>query len=293
MIFALCVDDNYFDQACAVVDSIREHHSTTAVKVYLIGMKLSDVNIDKIAELQSKLLEVIYIAFTDSKFSAFGIRSHVSLAAYVRLELPEMLKNENRVIYLDADLIVTGPLDTIWDADVEDKPAAAVENPFFNRHKPLLMDEKSKYFNSGVMLINLSFFREFNIAEKAFDFVKQHEENMVFHDQDALNHAINGNWVELPINCNFQTFFIRKFNRFSKAKQKEIREALKTPLIIHYSSGVKPWEAFDPHPLRNNFLAHYKGIVKKPNGTMIMLRELIRLVYVKCYYFWHFGFIKG
>jgi hypothetical protein len=37
MIFALCLDDNYFLQACAVIESVRGNHSAKAVKVYLIG----------------------------------------------------------------------------------------------------------------------------------------------------------------------------------------------------------------------------------------------------------------
>jgi lipopolysaccharide biosynthesis glycosyltransferase len=293
MIFALCVDDNYFEQACAVISSIRANHSEITVKIYLIGMKLNKPNIEMITTLQNELLEVIYIEFSSSRYSSFGIRSHVSLAAYVRLELPDMLIKESKVMYLDADLVVMKPLDKIWDTDITNKPAAAVENPFFDRHKQLLMDENSKYFNSGVMLINLDFFREFNIAEKAFNFVVENEHNMVFHDQDALNHAINGNWVELPIECNFQTFFIRKFHRFSKQKKKSIKAALKSPLIIHYSSGIKPWGAFDPHPYRKSFLVHYKGAIEKPSGLEAKLREVLRLLYVKSYYFWHLGFIRA
>jgi lipopolysaccharide biosynthesis glycosyltransferase len=155
-----------------------------------------------------------------------------------------------------------------------------------------LMDKDSKYFNSGVMLINLAFFREFDIAEKAFNFVSENEHNMVFHDQDALNHAIDGNWLELPIACNFQTFFIRKFNRFSKQKKNENKIALESPLIIHYYSGVKPWVAFDPHPYRKIFLSYYKGDIQKTIGLRNNCKAIIRLLYVKCYYLWHFGFIR-
>jgi lipopolysaccharide biosynthesis glycosyltransferase len=277
MIIALCVDDNYFEQACAVIRSLEYHHKNEKIKVYLVGFGLGDKSIAKLNKMETGYLSVQHVASDVMEFEEFAISGHISRASYVKLALSRLLVNESKVLYLDADLIVTSTLHKVWNTNLVGKALAGVVNPFFNRNDDIFMDKDSKYFNAGVMLFNFEYFRKFEIAEKAYSFMKNHKERAIFH----------GNWVELHIVCNFQTFFLRKFHCFSKEMKTEILTAVKSPVIVHFSSGMKPWEQFDPHPFRKKFLKYYRGEILKTNSSKEFCRNFLRFLYVKLYYFWH------
>ena len=49
------------------------------------------------------------------------------------------------------------------------------------------MKSSAKYFNSGVMLINLDYWRANNVKEKVIDFISRKPEVIRFADQDGLN----------------------------------------------------------------------------------------------------------
>ena len=287
MIISLCIDDNYFEQACAVIRSIEHHNKNIWLKVYVIGLNLSHENIAKLVTINTEFLEIKHVSADINAFQSFAVDGHLSHATYIKLAIPALLESESKVLYLDADLIVTGSLQNIWLTDLTDQPLAGVINPFFERNAAIFMKAESNYFNAGVMLLNLDYFRQYKIAEKAYDFMLNHKERAVFHDQDALNHAIDGNWFELGLECNFQTFFLRKFHRFSADMKNKILKAAKSPTIIHFSSGMKPWEQFDPHPLKSRFLQFYNAKKKTPQSTKEYLHNLLRFLYVKSYYFWH------
>src|SRR5690606_38759875 len=81
---------------------------------------------------------------------------HFSAANYYRLLIPGLLDTGiSHALYLDSDLVVAQRLDELLQTDTGDFPVAAVENPGFDRHSDLNMDENARYLNSGVMLMNL------------------------------------------------------------------------------------------------------------------------------------------
>jgi lipopolysaccharide biosynthesis glycosyltransferase len=45
------------------------------------------------------------------------------------------------------------------------------------------------------MIVNLKQWRKENIADMVLKFVLETRHLMKLHDQDALNHAIKGNWL--------------------------------------------------------------------------------------------------
>ena len=94
---------------------------------------------------------------------------------------------------------MTESLDGLLEVDLGEHFLAAVEDPGFNRHKKLGMKLNSKYFNSGVMLINLRKWREVDVRSAVIDFVKARANLIEFVDQCGLNGVVDGNWLEL--NC--------------------------------------------------------------------------------------------
>ena len=101
----------------------------------------------------------------------------VTKAAYYRLELAELLPESiDKVLYLDGDIIVRRSINDLWNTDISNYALAAVPD------NNIGLDLRSGYFNSGVMLINLKYWREHNLREEYYRFIKNHPDRIRFWD---------------------------------------------------------------------------------------------------------------
>jgi lipopolysaccharide biosynthesis glycosyltransferase len=203
----------------------------------------------------------------------------------MKVELVNLFPNLSKLLYLDGDICVVGDLAPIWYTDISKHFLAATENPFFMRHEEIGINQESLYFNSGVMLLNLDKMRQKNFYDEAHRIIETQPHKLMFHDQDTFNMVVNGNFINLPNIYNFQTFLIRKIHRYDKTKRKEIYQQFKSAVIIHYSSGIKPWRKYDPHPLSFKFKQFYDFPIEGNQSLITNMKEFLRFLYVKAYYF--------
>ncbi|HEY2531069.1 MAG TPA: glycosyltransferase family 8 protein [Xanthobacteraceae bacterium] len=188
--------------------------------------------------------------------------SRVTAATFLRFLLPAVLKDIDRVVYLDCDLVVLKDITTLYDADLSDFPLAACLDfwltgapPFAppivgwgvgDWHKFLsevvkLTDCKA-YFNAGVLVMDLKRFRDTGLIDAAEEFLEQTNYKTVFVDQDALNHVINGAFVRLDLRWN--VFGNRSETDLNNADCEIATSAALShaePWIIHYAGPNKPW----------------------------------------------------
>src|SRR5690606_1313781 len=116
---------------------------------------------------------------------------HFSRANYYRLLIPELIPLAQKVIYLDADIIMASSISEFQEFDLKDHALAAVADPIYQWKKDLGMKDTATYFNSGVMLINLNRWKELDISRKAFEFIQTYPDKIRFVDQCALNAVVN------------------------------------------------------------------------------------------------------
>jgi lipopolysaccharide biosynthesis glycosyltransferase len=188
--------------------------------------------------------------------------SHLTAATLLRLLLPSVLNDIDRVVYLDCDLVVLKDITTLYDTDLLDFPLAACLDfwltgapPFAppivgwgveEWHKFLsevvrLADCKA-YFNSGVLVMDLKRFRNTGLINAAEEFLEQTNYKTVFVDQDALNHVINGAFVRLDSRWN--VLGNRSETDLNNADCKiaaSVAPSHSDPWIIHYAGPYKPW----------------------------------------------------
>lgn len=281
---AFCLDDNYVNPAIAVIESIKNSNTNNQFDIYIVFAAISDESKTKLLSCSGKNLEIKFKQ-TDTTINDVGPKNHVSSAAFMKVELVKLFPDLSKLLYLDGDICVVDDLAPIWQTNIDNKYLAAIENPFFTRHQAIGLKPESLYFNSGIMLLNLEKMRADNFYDEAHKIIETCPEKLMFHDQDVFNMVVDGNFVNLPNVYNFQTFLIRKIHRYSKAKRKEIRQQFKSVVIIHYSSGIKPWKKFDPHPLSSVFKKFYKFPIEGNNNLLTDVKESMRYLYVKLYYF--------
>jgi lipopolysaccharide biosynthesis glycosyltransferase len=174
-----------------------------------------------------------------------------STSHHFKLAIPDFILEE-RVLYLDSDLVILGSIREIYETDLSEVYLAAVED--MTADDPSLrpyMDHDAKYFNAGVMLLNLERWREEKLAAKALAWIKS---SKYPYDQEGLNAVVNGRWHPLPLRYNQQTLvFHPRFTHVPKQRDRfpasEIQEARRRPVIVHYTGMAhKPWIMGCRHP---------------------------------------------
>ena len=108
------------------------------------------------------------------------------ITTYDKLVIARLLPPAVRkAIWLDGDVLVLGDLAELWDADMSDHHALAVQDaivPLVSSrfgvagYRELGIPPEAKYFNAGVMVINTTRWREEDIAGRAIVYLKRYRE---------------------------------------------------------------------------------------------------------------------
>lgn len=178
-----------------------------------------------------------------------------TLSSYYRLFLTEILPiTIDKVLYLDGDIIVRKSLLPLWNTDISDFALAAVlDLNERNNSMRLQYDPRLGYFNSGVMLINMRYWRDSHASKLFAEFLKSHKDYVVLQDQDVLNYVFREQKHILPYEYNCIQDYASK--SFCLKDNPAIQDAIMNPAIIHFAGTYKPWDAYSRfhHPYNSSF----------------------------------------
>ncbi|HEX3045267.1 MAG TPA: glycosyltransferase [Bacillota bacterium] len=268
-------DDGYTQHLGVTFTSLLENSSfKTGIDFYVIDGGISDANKERLKLCLSKYgCSLQFLTIEPKLYEKFGASPSNSPATYFRIFLPELLElSITKVIYLDCDLVVKGDIVKLWEVDVSQYLIAAVEDAGIENCGKYGMDIKrslgltrtTKYFNAGVLVMNLTKWRQEHIPEKVSDFLIKNSNKTIFADQDGLNVVLANQWLVLPNEWNQQ---VAVFEFMSQTKErKDMASAIQNPLIIHYTKGSKPWHYRNAHPFKDEYyrylnLTPWKGFV--------------------------------
>jgi lipopolysaccharide biosynthesis glycosyltransferase len=189
----------------------------------------------------------------------FPVNGHASVATYFRLLLPSLLPAEiDRVLFIDADTVVTADLQELWHQPLQGKALGAVPE-----HISSCRDHNytfGDYFNAGVMLVDLQRWRQADVLSRGSEFARANADRLRHWDQDVLNHVFLNDWLPIKDRWNACPHLFGLLPDISLAPEDLTRfeqEAIQNPAIIHFAGGgglVKPWNARCLHPLRHHYL---------------------------------------
>lgn len=261
MNIALCTDENFSIPALVCITSILENNKSEDCHFYILTDRLSNRVREKfslLSKIYEKPIEILVI--DKHRFDGLTINERFPISMYYRFLLPEMLPTEDKVLYLDCDIIVRHSLRQAYDTPLEGKSLAAVvgescdDITFEN-----ILRLSSKYFNSGVLLLNLRYWREHEIAKRLITWVYENPKKCSLPDQNALNKVLDGTIVYLNYTYNYQEWWFGDLTRWMHySKWDEIREIGKDPTIVHFCEAEKPWFVECKNPFQNEFLQYAK-----------------------------------
>lgn len=256
----LCSDEHYAMPCAACIASIFENNKDEQVEVDILTNGFCEETVVKFNRLASSYSQRIgVITVDDSKFVSLKVSFLFPKSIYYRFLIPSLFPQCDKALYLDCDIIVNGQLTSLWNTSLEGQACACVEDQTSDdiRHSHRT-GVAGSYFNSGMMLINLKYWREHNIAEKCIEFINEHPERCLYPDQDALNHVLANKVIWLPYCYNFQyLMYGDKYGlMLSRDKWSEIDKNKGHEVIVHYSFFIKPWHKDCSHPLRDLFFKY-------------------------------------
>lgn len=203
-----CVDAKFFPYALFVADQIATKYPQRQFELVLISA-------EPLPDHPLMALHDIRVVQVDA--AAWGSRlpadERISFAAYLRIMAPDLLATDyRRMLYLDADVFYQrGDLNRLLDLDLSGRAVGAVRD-MVQLRKPDRVPEDfrpfdlpfGKYFNSGVLLIDVAEWNTQQITQRALDFASENALKLMAHDQTALNVTLRDNWAELSLVWNYE-----------------------------------------------------------------------------------------
>ncbi|MBQ6814278.1 MAG: hypothetical protein IJP13_01930 [Lachnospiraceae bacterium] len=225
---------NYSVYVGTVMQSIVENTVASVCFHILHDETLNDSNRKKLSYVAESTGHRICFHLINNKMfeSVANQMRHFTIGTMFRILLPDILSDVDRIIYLDADLLVNRDIKELWDMDISQYYMAAVGDSaiaeMLTKPVPVMMKqvEEDKYFNAGVLYINLKQIRnKGDMKTEVLDYLIKNE-NVQYPDQDALNVIYKDKILLLDSSWNYFAKYARNNN------ERELE-----PRIYHYAGS--------------------------------------------------------
>lgn len=180
----------------------------------------------------------------------------LSIETWFRLLAPSLFPEYDKILWLDADIMVRDDVAKLYATDVGDNWIGACRWDYgiigtLEREKRRKSAELRNYFtkvlgiknprndyvNAGVLLLNLKDMRENNVQEKLLQ--AAHNHSMYFHDQCVINMVCHKHICYLDSVWNGLAGF--NMDSLPKKYREKALHDKQTRKIIHWAGLYKPW----------------------------------------------------
>lgn len=285
-------DDLYSQHAMAMITSIFENNKDNIIDVYILTDKFSNQTqkyFNELALLYKQKIQIVNIDISLLAHLPLGGKSYqgyINLSTYYRLLIVKLFPFLDKILYLDCDMIVRGNLLPLWNTPIDNYAIASIVDTWSKVQEGctrLHYPKEYLYYNAGMGLYNLAFLRGFNFDSKVQNFVSEHYDWILLHDQDILNAVLHGYFKEVSIEWNIMNNAIIKKCDISPRQKGELARALHTMKIIHYTGPIKPWHKECYHPLKKDYW-HYLNLSTMKGRHPIFRYKSFKdkIIFLKC-----------
>lgn len=287
------IDNNFVMQCGVTITSIGENNKDSNITIHIISEELNDESSQQLEAICRKYKFNYILHRVDSSIlkdcPLLSGSDNGKIATYFRFLIPQLVQNLDKALYLDSDIIVRHSLNNLWNYNIDNYAIGVVpgqDNDKIQHFNRLNYDKNKGYFNAGVLLMNLKYWRENNVFERLMRYVLNEGKDLKWQDQDALNYILQDEKMILPIKYNLQEGMLFSLENIELDKKyfKDLHAAIIDPTIIHYTSALKPWWKDCKHPYKHewwkylyltNWNNNYKAKYRYPNQIIIKVLRYI------------------
>ena len=242
------LDANYLPQLRVLLPSLWLNHPGQPFSVYLLHRSLTPDQLDTLAQYcQRRNMELHPVLVPEALFAHAPVSKQYPQEMYYRLLAGQLLEDSlDKILYLDPDTLVINDLRPLWETQLGDRIFAAAahtgKTELANSINQIRLGTHRRYFNSGVLLINLKAARQKIDPEQLFAFTAAHRMELVLPDQDLLNLLYSEQILELDDAIwnydarNFNNYFLRS------GGTQTTDWVMQHTAILHFCGKAKPWK---------------------------------------------------
>lgn len=257
----MATDENYIPPLCVALSSLIRHASP-ARKYDIIILCIGRAHTILASLLPTFRRNNISVRAVDlPQATTFHTSSHISLASYNRLYIPELLREYAKTLYLDCDITIHADVAELYDIELGDNYLAACEDYYLTQGTapyvpPALAALRAQgcpiegHINAGILSMNLAALRRDNMQQRMLECAA--EKDHYYHDQCVLNITCQGKIHPLPLEWNMCVAESLSREAMSDWHHDALHSMLdsRTYKIVHFSSCKKPWKHLQ-RPLAN------------------------------------------
>ena len=235
-------DDNYVPYLAVSIRSLIDNASSkNQYAIYVLNTGLTTNNVQVLKSMETDNVKINFVDLTEkikdiySKLQA-QLRDYYSPSIYYRLFIPTMFPQYKKALYLDCDITILDDVANLYNHDLKRNLVGAIVDEVVTSNETFryyvanaLGVNEYKYFNSGILVMNLDAFRKEKLEEKFIYLLNNYNFGTVAPDQDYLN-----------VLCKSRILFIDKsWNKMPVSNEGFDEKNLK---LVHYNMFQKPWK---------------------------------------------------
>lgn len=245
---AFISDENFIMQTSVAITSLAKNKlDTTEYKVYVIAAECSKEAEDKLKNLET-LFKGIQVEIKRTGLEMYrDIRqmAHIPISCLLKFDLCDIISEEDKIIYLDGDIVVRRDLSDFYAIDLGDNYLAGVPS------LDLVFSEETKLVNAGILLFDAKKMRD----NKMRDILVEKRRSLGDSgsmDQKTFNLVMKDQIGYLPYEYNCipgkimgaerGTYTVDKLNGLYKTNFASSKDMVDNAAIWHYATGDKPWK---------------------------------------------------
>ena len=262
------VDKNYIPPLQVMLTSLYMNNPGEDVEMYLLHSRLQEKELEPLEKQCGRLgYKFFPVKIEDSWFSQAPVTKQYPREMYYRLLAPCFLHQKlHRILYLDPDILVINSLKLLWETDMKGRLFAAAAHTgktnLANNINQVRLGTTHKYFNSGVLLINLDQGRKEILPEEIFRYAGEHAKELLLPDQDILNAVFGSRTLELDDYLwnydarNYSSYLMRSLG------EADLSWVMEHTAVLHFCGKEKPWNPHYRHRFGILYL-HYREVARR------------------------------
>lgn len=238
-------DDNFVMQTCVAITSLyKNKNHNTVYEVFVVMAECSKESEETFRGMEREDCIITLVHASLEQYRDIKQMAHISIACLLKFDICELIREYDKLLYLDGDIIVRKDLTELYDTELGNNYAAAVKELY-------CMKKDDGCINAGIMLFNARKMREDGMRDIL---VAQRRAlgDRSSMDQQTYNMVIKDRlcYVSIVYNCVpgrlirdvKMDYSMQELNALYGTDYSKPRDLIADAAIIHFATGNKPWK---------------------------------------------------